>query len=440
MAGTYNVNRSVTDPFYRYKMPRIISKVEGKGNGIKTVIPNMADIAKALGRPPTYPTKYFGCELGAQVQFDFKNERYIVNGSHDSGKLQQLLDGFIRKFVLCPSCENPETVYTVQAKKGIVTSRCKACGNSSTLDLSHRLTTFILKNPPDAPLGSTGASLSKKDKKKGKVEKGTGVARNGSSPTKKTEGEEEEEACDDDEVSAGGGDQSGYKDATERLIVQDEEEEEVNEDDWGEDATEEAARQRINELTEGVKNLATCDDLERSEKERADILYSFIKEKRDQGQLSKAGVDKEILAEGERLDIKDKVALVLAELLLSENILKELKQHNKVFLRATIGNDRAQRYLMRGVEMVIAAHRETLIPKVPHVLKQLYDQDIVEEDVFTEWGKKPSKKSRIEYDERARVTQLKEMPVNDSPAKQATAGVIAAAGDQADDDIDIDDI
>lgn len=42
---------------------------------------------------PPDPTKYFGCELGAQTQFDFKNERFIVNGSHDSAKLQDLLDG-----------------------------------------------------------------------------------------------------------------------------------------------------------------------------------------------------------------------------------------------------------------------------------------------------------------------------------------------------------
>ena len=48
-----NVNRSVQDAFYRYKMPRLQAKVEGKGNGVKTVIPNMVDIARALGRPPT---------------------------------------------------------------------------------------------------------------------------------------------------------------------------------------------------------------------------------------------------------------------------------------------------------------------------------------------------------------------------------------------------
>lgn len=55
------------------------------------------------------PTKFFGCELGAQTQFDAKNDRYIVNGSHEANKLQDMLDGFIRKFVLCPECDNPET-------------------------------------------------------------------------------------------------------------------------------------------------------------------------------------------------------------------------------------------------------------------------------------------------------------------------------------------
>ena len=33
-----------------------------------------------------------------------------MNGAHDGEKLQEILDDFIQKFVLCPECENPETV------------------------------------------------------------------------------------------------------------------------------------------------------------------------------------------------------------------------------------------------------------------------------------------------------------------------------------------
>lgn len=70
------------------------------------------------------PTKYFGCELGAQTQFDLKNERYIVNGSHEAAKLQDLLDGFIKRFVLCPSCDNPETVLVSKCLWNFSLSKC----------------------------------------------------------------------------------------------------------------------------------------------------------------------------------------------------------------------------------------------------------------------------------------------------------------------------
>lgn len=144
---TLNVNSELEDVFYRYKMPRLLAKVEGKGNGIKTVVVNMSEIAKALYRKPSYSTKYFGFELGAQINLDEKNDRYVVNGCHDANKLQGLLQSFIKKFVLCQVCGNPET--SLISKKNSLFYKCKACGFSDQMDSSHRLTQYILKNPPE---------------------------------------------------------------------------------------------------------------------------------------------------------------------------------------------------------------------------------------------------------------------------------------------------
>lgn len=75
-----------------------------------------------------------------------------MNGSHDASKLQDLLDGFIRKFVLCPECDNPETVLGVQTKKGVLGQSCKACGYSGIIKGGHRLIQYIMKNPPGIAL------------------------------------------------------------------------------------------------------------------------------------------------------------------------------------------------------------------------------------------------------------------------------------------------
>uniref|UniRef100_A0A8C2GJS8 Eukaryotic translation initiation factor 5 n=1 Tax=Cyprinus carpio TaxID=7962 RepID=A0A8C2GJS8_CYPCA len=299
-----NVNRNVSDQFYRYKMPRLIAKVEGKGNGIKTVIVNMVDVAKALNRPPTYPTKFFGCELGAQTQFDAKNDRYIVNGSHEANKLQDMLDGFIRKFVLCSECDNPETDLHVNAKKQTIGSSCKACGNRGMLDTRHKLCTFILKNPPES---DSSCVKEKKEKEKKNRKK-------------------------DKENGSGSGEAGNHNDIDAPDVVDGEE----DDDDWAEETTEEAQRRRMEEISDHAKNLTLSEDLEKTLEERVNIFYNFVK-----------------------------------------------FCHN---------DKKAQKYLLGGFECLVKLHQSQLLPRVPIILKALYDADLLEEDVILTWAEKVSKK------------------------------------------------
>jgi len=347
-------------------MPKLLAKVEGKGNGIKTVIVNMLEVGKALARPASYPTKFFGCELGAQTQIDKKNDRYIVNGSHNGDKLQEILDLFIEKFVLCENCENPETQFVVQPKKEKITSVCAACGHSGIIDMRHRLSTFILKNPPEGD-SATPQKMKKLKKEKGKQENGD------ASPN-----DEDESGFDgwSDEVKVNGDHENG--DAEDN-------------DDWGEDTSEEAIKKRMEGLGEGVKTLTFNNDLDKSIEERFNIFFNFVKNKINEGAENLP--DKDIVVEAERLDIKDRAVMVLAELLFNENILTQIPKHRILFLRFLANNQKAQKNFMGAAEITIgSAYPDQLIPKTAHILKTFYDQDLVEEEVLLEWGAKVSKK------------------------------------------------
>ena len=350
-----NVNRNVQDAFYRYKMPQLQAKVEGKGNGIKTVVVNMVDIARALERPPTYVTKYFGFELGAQTQLDIKDERYIVNGCHDARKMQDILDGFIKKFVLCEKCENPETVLKV--KRNMIGASCKACGHIFTLDMRHKLTTFIVKNPPEKDISSQGSSQAeKKDRKKEKEEKNKGNKKGGS---------------DED---------NDWGDVADDGV-------------WITDTSSEAIAARAKEqLTSGISSFIIDSDMEKTEEERINIFFKYAQVKKG---MINSGVAKEILAEAERLEIKNKAPVVLCELLFNDKMFKEkqLDKYTELLLRFTHDNRKGQKYLIGGIEKTVESFEAALLPKVSLIFKELYDEDVLEEEVLLEWAKKVSKKN-----------------------------------------------
>merc|ERR1712224_1191754 len=138
------------------------TRIEGRGNGIKTNMVNVCDIARSLKTNPAYITKFLGGELGALSNYSFEEEKSIVNGAHETSTGQTLIDKFIDKFVLCPNCKLPET--DMMVKKDFLRAGCKACGWSGDLDNSHKLVKFILQNPPGADGAAAGGKKGKKDR------------------------------------------------------------------------------------------------------------------------------------------------------------------------------------------------------------------------------------------------------------------------------------
>lgn len=154
------------------------------------------------------------------------------------------------------------------------------------------------------------------------------------------------------------------------------------------DVSEEAVRLRMQDLTDGAKNMTINDDLEKTEKERMDLLYNLVKGKKEADMLDSAQAQKELLNEAERLEIKTKAPLILAELLYDQNVLSQAKKHRMLMLRFTHEDKKAQKYLMGGLEQVIDLHKNTLMIKVPALLKLFYDLDILSEQAIIEWADK----------------------------------------------------
>jgi translation initiation factor 5 len=292
-------------------MPLLMTKIEGKGNGIKTVIPNMSDVARALSRPPTYPTKFFGCELGAQTSFDEKNDRYIVNGAHQADRMRELLDGFIEKFVLCKSCKNPETDLIITKTEEIIRD-CKACGQRTGVDMRHKLTTFILKNPPKKSKKAKGntAEAAQPD-----AINGNGHANGDSSPVADDGGES------DDELSKRIKAEAAELNAESSLAK----------DDWSQDTSEDAVKARMLKMGASMGNLNLGDD---SEGEDEDSPYAqlshWVSENREVGAVA---VFKKIQDMG--LEKKHKAVQVLVQSLFTEDIVQEISTYAPVFAKVS---------------------------------------------------------------------------------------------------------
>ena len=156
-ANLINVPSTVQDPMYRYKMPQMKLKIEGRGNGIKTNIVNMPDVAAALNLPTEFPLRFLAYELGSPVTYQSGSETIcILNGEFVLDQMQKNLDKFITKYVCCSKCTLPEITIKIIEEK--VKGDCRSCGHQALLDNKHRIASFMVKFHSSKETGGKGAS------------------------------------------------------------------------------------------------------------------------------------------------------------------------------------------------------------------------------------------------------------------------------------------
>lgn len=132
------IDKSVNDPFYRYKMPEITINYEGN----KTVLSNIDQVSKSLARNPSHILKFLAINFGCTSSLG--NEKFTLNGNFDSKRVQNGIYDFIEEFVLCQSCRNPETRFTSEDETGGLLRLCNSCGKYSRS--VHKLNSQILKD------------------------------------------------------------------------------------------------------------------------------------------------------------------------------------------------------------------------------------------------------------------------------------------------------
>jgi len=393
-------------------MPRMITKIEGRGNGIKTNIVNMVDIAKALARPAAYTTKYFGCELGAQSKFDEKTGTSHVNGAHDTPKLAGLLEIFIKKYVQCYGCGNPETDILI-TKSQMIQLKCAACGFVSDVDMRDKLTTFIIKNPPEVKKGSKDkkamrraekerlkeGEMADEEQKKLKKEvikkKGTSSSKDGA--PKSTSSRKKANGSDEDRASPPRSQIDEKDEARDKEDVDDDIE-------WQTDTSLEAARQRIQEQLSAVTAdmvMLSTDEPEKEEKARTKVsansengnsltyrtLVAEVK-----ANLNKGVKAKELVSHLAALpaSAQEKMSALYEALFegIEKGFAKEAIKKKNYLAAAVAEEEGLQLLLLCAIEEFSCKSTSNALKEVALVLKALYDADVLEEEHIVKWYQK----------------------------------------------------
>jgi len=107
----------------------VIPMVKGHLQGVKTIINNWFEIAKALDRKPEHLLKYVQKELATPGEII--KQSVIFGSKLSASKLNEKITQYADEFVFCSACGKPETKLSKEA--GVIIMTCQACGARTTV-------------------------------------------------------------------------------------------------------------------------------------------------------------------------------------------------------------------------------------------------------------------------------------------------------------------
>ncbi|MES1909527.1 MAG: hypothetical protein MHM6MM_002250 [Cercozoa sp. M6MM] len=356
-----NIGGDPNDPSYRYKMEELVLKVEGSGNGIRTVLVNAEKVAKQLHTHPGYLTKFLGIEFGAQSKFDKTRRVGVINGELSIRDVNPFVDKYVEMYILCPKCKLPELKTGILVSRERIMYKCQSCGKSGAMTSSHRLSSYMIKHPYNYRISGGKKSETVKDRRQRKAA---------------------EEAAKE----------QAAKSATPKPKVK-KEKEEV---EWISDTSREAASQRrrdematMSRANQAAASAATSSQPSVRES-AADVLRSFLQDSADVSLADKVLEIKRVtVARG--YDDTKRMKVLLQAALQPENVsgvMKRLQAHTEL-LAVYTQNEQLTAIFLGCFEELVSMIQPKLLTRVPMMLQILYEGDVLEEEDVLKWAEQP---------------------------------------------------
>ena len=109
----------------RFKIPVVETMLQWN----QTIVKNFSQICQTLRREPKHILKFLTKELATPAGFD--GNRAIFQSKISNRLLQQKLEAYIKEYVLCKECGQPDTKLIREERLSFL--KCEACGAKSSV-------------------------------------------------------------------------------------------------------------------------------------------------------------------------------------------------------------------------------------------------------------------------------------------------------------------